>query len=86
MTGTQPNAGINAAHKSIKCKRDNICYYWKRERERERGRETEREREREGQKESERDRDRGRGRKRERAIEREAWLKKDENQKSDVSG
>ena len=36
MTGTQPNAGINAAHKSIKGKRDNIWKYWYGQRERKR--------------------------------------------------
>ena len=47
MTGTQPNAGINAAHKSIKGKRDNIWEYWYGHREREGGKEKERGRERE---------------------------------------
>ena len=46
MTGTQPNAGINAAHKSIKGKRDNIWEYWYGQRERETEIEVERERER----------------------------------------
>ena len=42
MTGTQPNAGINAAHKSIKGKRDNIWEYWYGQRERKRERDGER--------------------------------------------
>ena len=44
MTGTQPNAGINAAHKSIKGKRDNILEYWYGQRERVCVRERERQR------------------------------------------
>ena len=44
MTGTQPNAGINAAHKSIKGKRDNIWEYWYGQRERQRERERDGER------------------------------------------
>ena len=56
LTGTQPNAGINAAHKSIKGERKGEEMFQNVDvgkRERERTREREREREKEGESEGE---------------------------------